>query len=119
VNASLQVEPWDVLLAHLHARSRSRRKVCQPVNPRPRGQYRPGSATEAVLHCLAQRPGRWLTESELVKATGRSRGAVTGALFFLRGQRLVRVGSSPLRGNAKAYSAGQLPASNPKEPDHG
>lgn len=53
-------------------------------NPRPPGVIREGSATHAIVTFLESRPGRYYSESELVRITGKSRSAVTWSLNYLR-----------------------------------
>lgn len=52
-------------------------------NPRPSGVPVPGGATEAVLQVLVT-TGAALTEGQLIWMTGKSRSAVTWAIFRLR-----------------------------------
>jgi hypothetical protein len=52
-------------------------------NPRPPGVPQPGGATEAVLAVLVD-SGAALTEGQLVWKTGKSRSAVTWAIFRLK-----------------------------------
>jgi hypothetical protein len=54
-----------------------------PVNPRPPGVLRPGSASEAVLALLRSHPGRMYRRWQLIGSTGRSRKSVDYALLFL------------------------------------
>lgn len=58
-------------------------------NPRPPGVIRPGSATQVVLEYLRANRGKYFSHFELMKATGRSREAVTAACIYLRAQGLV------------------------------
>lgn len=60
-----------------------------PLNPFPRG-IREGSATEAVLNALSDGYPRWFENCELMRLTGRSRGAVAWALGYLAEHGLVR-----------------------------
>lgn len=54
-----------------------------PVNPRPPGVVRPGSASEAVLVLMRAHPGRLFWRWQLIGSTGRSRKAVDYALLYL------------------------------------
>lgn len=72
-------------------------------NPRPAGQIRPGSASEAVLAYLQRHEGRSFYRRALIVATGRTRKSVDWALLFLVALQLVE----------------QLPAATPNEPRSG
>ena len=58
-------------------------------NPRPPGVIQTGSASDAVMQFLKSRPGRYFSESDLIRQTGRSRASITWALHYLRGQGLI------------------------------
>jgi hypothetical protein len=118
VNAALQVEPWDVTLRGLHRLARARRPARHRTHqPHPAGVLRPGSATAAVLDALRAHPGRWLAESEIVAATGRSRAAVTCGLTYLRTAGLVQTRPGPQRVGALLYTAaGRTPVLTEEKP---
>jgi hypothetical protein len=59
-----------------------------PANPFPKG-YREGSATEKAMAALLAAHPRWLEHWELMQITGRSRGAVTWGMKFLKERGLV------------------------------
>lgn len=54
-----------------------------PANPFPKG-YREGSATEKTMAALVAAHPRWLEHWELMRITGRSRGAIAWGLRFLQ-----------------------------------
>lgn len=58
-------------------------------NPRPAGVIREGSATDAVLSALQQRPGAWLTHAQILVLTQRGTKAICWALLYLKAQGLV------------------------------
>ena len=59
-------------------------------NPRPAGEVRPGSGTDALLRVLKINPGRWFWHSELILMLGRSKGEIDWALRYLTGQGVIR-----------------------------
>lgn len=58
-------------------------------NPRPAGVIREGSATDAVLCTLRQRPGAWLTHAQILVLTQRGTKAICWALLYLKANGLV------------------------------
>ena len=64
----------------------SARPPLMRFNPRPPGVIQPGSASDAVLSILSESPGRFFTCEQLIRATGRSRAALSFALLYLRDQ---------------------------------
>lgn len=59
-----------------------------PANPFPKG-FREGSATAKTMAALLVAHPRWLEHWELMQITGRSRGAVTWGMKFLKERGLV------------------------------
>jgi len=57
-----------------------------PVNPRPAGVIRQGSASEAVLLALQAARGQYLTHAQIMARTGRTQKALSWALIFLHSQ---------------------------------
>lgn len=60
-----------------------------PPNPFPKGA-KPGSATSAALAALEAAYPRWLEAWELMRITGRSRGAVAWGMQYLARQGLIK-----------------------------
>jgi len=58
-------------------------------NPRPAGEIRDGSATQAVLVFLQARARLFHTHRQIVHGTARTDKAVNWAMLFLRSQNLV------------------------------
>ncbi len=79
-------------------------RVPCPLNPFPKGA-RSGSATSQVLDALRSAHPRWLEHWELMRITGRSRGAVTWGMRFLGERGLVRSIKSARNPQYRRYQA--------------
>jgi hypothetical protein len=56
-------------------------------NPRPAGQIRPGSATDAVLTLLAVRHPAFLNHAQIQAQTGCTGGSLAWAISYLKAQK--------------------------------
>lgn len=98
-------DPWSTVVAELSA-SPSQHRSADRFNPRPAGEMRPGSASEAVIEYLRQRPSPiWSTHRQIVLATGRSGKSVDWALIYLRGLGLIEHAPHPESETHRRYRA--------------
>lgn len=75
-----------------------------PSNPFPKGPQ-PGSATEQILAALTEAHPRWLEHWELMRITGRSRGAIAWGLRYMQERGLVMSIKSARHPNFLRYRA--------------
>lgn len=61
-----------------------RKEPKERPNPYPKGFYKEGSATTAVLAVMKENPGAMFTESQFRWKTGKSHSAVSWALLRLK-----------------------------------
>lgn len=66
-------------------------------NPRPPGVICEGSATAFILNFLRENPHQYFTAGVIVKATGRSKKAVSWGLLYLRRLGLIEAVGDELR----------------------
>lgn len=75
-----------------------------PSNPFPKG-IRDGSATELILEALKEAHPRWLEHWELMRITGRSRGAIAWGMRYLGERGMVRSIQSARHPSWRRYQA--------------
>lgn len=88
-----------------YARARAEaEKPPWPANPFPKG-IRCGSASEKILRALVQAHPRWMEHWELMRVTGRSRGAVCWGIRYLAESGLLRSIPSARHPSYRRYQA--------------